>query len=135
MKNFFNKILCAVLIAAFSGVLTGCDPEPEKKDFSVSLKGFGPGYVTLNATIPYPVTVAYTVSKVEMESIPNMQWNETVLNISGTENTFYTDGEQQLLDYPIEENTKYYAAKYVAIQDRSVDILKLVQKNVQFVAG
>lgn len=108
MKNFFNKILCAVLVAAFSGVLTGCDPEPEKKDFSVSLKGFGPGYVTLNATIPYPVTVAYTVSKVEMESIPNMQWNETVLNISGTENTFYTDGEQQLLDYPIEENTKYY---------------------------
>ena len=108
MKNFFSKILLASLIMAFVGILAGCNPEPEKKQFSVSLKGYGPGYVSLMVTVPSPTTVAYTVSEYPLDNIPNVPWNETTLKLTGTTTTFYTDGEQQLLDYEIKENTKYY---------------------------
>ena len=103
MKNLFSKIVCVVASVVFLGLLTGCNPEPEMKQFSVAFKGYGPGYVSVVVTQPNPTTVAYTVSKVP---ITNM--NPTMLNMMGTQTTFYSEGEQQLLDYPVEANTKYY---------------------------
>ena len=103
MKNLFNKIVCTVASALFLGLLTGCNPEPEMKQFSVTFKGYGPGYVSVQVTQPNATTVAYTVSE---NPIPNM--NATMLNMMGTQTTFYSEGEQQLLDYPVEANTRYY---------------------------
>ena len=103
MKNLFNKIICTVATVLFLGLLTGCNPEPEMKQFSVTFKGYGPGYVSVLVTQPNATTVAYTVSE---NPIPNM--NATMLNMMGTQTTFYSEGEQQLLDYPVEANTKYY---------------------------
>lgn len=102
MKNFFSKILLVALMAVFAGALTGCNPEPQQKPFSVTFKGFGPGYVSLHVTLPSPTKVAYTISE---KPIPV---TETLLNMTGTKTTFYTEGEYQLLDYPIEENKSYY---------------------------
>ena len=103
MKNLFSKILYLTLAVMISGVFAGCDPEPGVKPFSVAFKGFGPGYVSLDVTVPSPTTVSYTISEFELPTL-----NETMLNMTGTKVTFYTDGEQQLLDYPIEENKTYY---------------------------
>ena len=103
MKNIFTKILLAAFVTVFAGIITGCEPEPEVKQFSVSLKEFGPGYVTLMVTQPSPTTVAYTISE---KQIPNM--NATMLNLMGTQTTFYSEGPQQLLDYPVDANKKYY---------------------------
>ena len=103
MKNLFNKIICTVASIAFLGLLTGCNPEPEIKQFSVAFKGYGPGYVSVMVTQPNTTTVAYHISETP---IPNM--NATMLNMMGTQTTFYSEGEQQLLDYPVEANTKYY---------------------------
>ena len=103
MKNIFTKILLAAVVAMFAGLFSSCEPEPEVKQFSVSLKGYGPGYVELNVTVPYPVTVSYIVS-----TKPKSNMTETVLNMTGTKTTFYNDGVHQLLDYEIAENTKYY---------------------------
>ena len=103
MKNIFTKILLAAFVTVFAGIITGCEPEPQIKQFSVSLKGYGPGYVELNVTVPYPVTVSYIVS-----TKPKSNMTETVLNMTGTKTTFYNDGVHQLLDYEIAENTKYY---------------------------
>ena len=103
MKNLMNKILFVALVAVFGVALAGCDPKQEMKHFSVSFKGFGPGYVSVMVTQPNPTTVAYVVSE---DPIPNM--NTTLLNVMGTQTTFYSEGEQQLLDFPVEANTKYY---------------------------
>ena len=103
MKNLFNKIICTVASALFLGLLTGCNPEPEMKQFSVTFKGYGPGYVSVQVTQPNATTVAYVVAE---NPIPNM--DATMLNMMGTQTTFYSEGEQQLLDYPVEANTRYY---------------------------
>ena len=103
MKNLLNKILLVALVAVLGGVLSGCNPEPEMKQFSVSFKGYGPGYVSVMVTQPNPTTVAYVVSETPISTM-----NPTLLNVMGTQTTFYTEGEQQLLDFPVEANTKYY---------------------------
>lgn len=108
MKNIFKKILFVALVAVLGGALTGCNRKEEMKQFSVSFKGFGPGYVSLYATVPTPTTVAYTISEEPIVDLPGMPWNATTLNLTGQKTTFYADGEQQLLDFPIEENKKYY---------------------------
>lgn len=103
MKKLFNKI-CLVVVSILSfGLLTGCQPEIAVKPFSVSFKEFGPGYVTLMATVPAPTTVAYIVSEKQMDYL-----TETMLNMSGKKTIFYSDGEQQILDYELKENTQYY---------------------------
>ena len=96
MKNLLNKILFVALVAVLGVVLAGCNPEQEMKQFSVSFKGYGPGYVSVMVTQPNPTTVAYIVTE---EPILNM--NTTLLNVMGTQTTFYGEGEQQLLDFPI----------------------------------
>ena len=106
MKNIFKKILFVALVAVLGGALTGCNRKEEMKQFSVSFKGFGPGYVSLYATVPTPTTVAYTISEEPIVDLPGMPWNATTLNLTGQKTTFYSDGEQQLLDFPIEENKK-----------------------------
>ena len=103
MKKLFSKI-CLVVVSALSfGLLTGCEPQIQVKPFSVSFQGFGPGYVTLMATVPSPTTVAYIVSEKQMDYL-----TPTMLNMSGKKTIFYSDGEQQILDYELKENTKYY---------------------------
>lgn len=102
MKNIFTKILLSALVAVFSGVLTGCNPEPEVKPFSVSFKEAGPGYVTLLATVPRATKCAYTIT-----TSPRPM-TEQILNMTGEELYIYSDGEVQLCDFDIEENTKYY---------------------------
>ena len=99
-----SKILLGALAALFAVVLTGCNPEPEAKKFSLQFTGFGPGYVSVNVTVPGATTVAYMVSD---EPLPDMD-AELLYVQTETYMTFYTDGPHQLLDYPIEENSKYY---------------------------
>ena len=104
MKKIFNKILLVVTVAVLGGALAGCAPEPEAtKKFSVAFKGAGPGHVDLIVTVPGPTAVSYTVSEEPYEGM-----TAQILNITGTKTVFYSDGEQQLLDYEIKENTKYY---------------------------
>ena len=103
MKKFTKSLLVA-LVAVIGVVLTGCNPEPEAKKFSLQFTGYGPGYVSVNVTVPGATTVAYMVSE---EPLPEMD-AELLYVQTETYTTFYTDGPQQLLDYPIEENTKYY---------------------------
>lgn len=103
MKRIFTKTLFAAFVAVFAGLLTGCNPKEEVKQFSVDFKNAGPGYITLMATVPSTTTVAYTVSEVELPTL-----KPEILNMTGTKVTFYKDGEQQLLDYPIDENKQYY---------------------------
>ena len=105
MKNLFNKIILAVASVAFLGLLTGCNPEIETKPFSVTFTGFGPGYVSCVATVPSPTQVFYLVSD---EPIPYMEPEQLILDGFGAQTTFYTDGEQQLLDFPVEEEQHYY---------------------------
>ena len=103
MKNLLNKILLVAMSVVLLGALTGCDPKQEVKPFTVSFKGFGPGYAAVNVTLPSPTTVSYLITEEEDPTL-----DEMMLNILGEKVTFYTDGEQQLLDFPVEENTKYY---------------------------
>ena len=103
MKNLFNRILLAAMSVVLFGALTGCNPKQEVKPFSVSFKGAGPGSATVMATVPSPTTVSYLITDEEDPTL-----DEMMLNILGEKVTFYTDGEQQLLDFPVEENTKYY---------------------------
>ena len=103
MKNFAKTLLVA-LVAVIGVVLTSCNPEPEAKKFSLQFTGYGPGYVSVNVTVPSATTVAYMVSE---EPLPELD-AELLYVQTETYATFYTDGPQQLLDYPIEENTKYY---------------------------
>lgn len=103
MKHFFSKILFVALVAVFGTALTGCNPEPEMKQFSVSFQGYGPGYITCHVTLPSPTTVAYTVSEEPLTWL-----TPTNLNMMGTRTTFYTEGVHQLLDFPVEENKKYH---------------------------
>ena len=105
MKNFFNKILLVALVAMFGVAFAGCDSEPEQKQFTFAFKGFGPGYVSCYVTVPYPVTVSYVVDDIPREDIEE---DSNILFLDGATTTFYTDGEHQLLDFPIEENKKYY---------------------------
>ena len=98
------KILLGALVTVIGVVLTSCKPEPEAKKFSLQFTGYGPGYVSVNVTVPSATTVAYMVSE---EPLPEMD-AELLYVQTETYTTFYTDGPQQLLDYPIEENTKYY---------------------------
>ena len=105
MKNLFNKIILALASVAFLGLLTGCNPEIETKPFSVTFTGFGPGYVSCVATVPSPTQVFYLVSD---EPIPYMEPEQLILDGFGAQTTFYTDGEQQLLDFPVEEEQHYY---------------------------
>lgn len=103
MKNFFTKILLVSLAAVFCGVFAGCNPKEEVKQFNVSFKNAGPGYASVMATVPAPTTVSYVISE-----NPQPMLTATILNMTGTKATFYTDGEQQLLDYEIEANKTYY---------------------------
>ena len=98
------KILLVALVAVIGLVQTGCAPEPVAKKFSLQFTGYGPGYVSVNVTVPSATTVAYMVSE---EPLPELD-AELLYVQTETYATFYTDGPQQLLDYPIEENTKYY---------------------------
>lgn len=103
MKNFFNKILFVAFAALLGGMLTGCNPTPEQKQFSLTFKGFGPGYVSCQVTVPYPITAYYIIEEEPIDDI-----DVDLLMFADTKTTFYTDGEHQLLDYPVEENKKYY---------------------------
>lgn len=103
MKNLINKILLVTVVAVFGASLTGCSPEPEQKKFTVAYKGFGPGYVSLMVTVPSATTISYTISEMPYDGI-----TPEILNLTGTRNVIYKDGEHQLLDYEIEENKKYY---------------------------
>ena len=98
------KILLVALVAVIGVVLTGCKSEPEAKKFSLQFTGYGPGYVSVNVTVPGPTTVAYMISE---EPLPEMDPKLLYVQTE-TYTTFYTDGPHQLLDYPIEEYTKYY---------------------------
>lgn len=103
MKKIFSKImLLGIAVLSFT-VLSSCNPELEVKQFSVTFKEAGPGYVTMMATVPYPTTISYILSEKPMDAI-----NETILNAAGKKVTFYSDGEQQLLHYELKENTHYY---------------------------
>ena len=108
-----KKILLVALVAVFGVALAGCNPELKKKDFSVAFKGFGPGHVSLNATVPYPMTISYLIlseEKAQDEGFDMLgeQMLKTVVGMSGEKTQFYRDGIQQLLDYEIEENTHYF---------------------------
>ena len=108
-----NKILLVALVAVFGVALAGCNPELQKKDFSVAFKDFGPGHVSLNVTIPHPMTVRYIIVSEEKAIEQNLLMQsesilKTVVASAGTETQFYRDGVQQLLDYDIEENTHYF---------------------------
>ena len=107
MKNFFNKILLVALVAVLGGALSGCNPEQEIKPFSLTFKGFGPGYVSCYVTLPHPVTASYVVDDIPREDIEEDPYM-LLLEGNGTKTTFYTEGVQQLLDFPVEENKKYY---------------------------
>ena len=96
MKRIFTKTLFVALVAVFAGLLTGCNPKEEVKQFSVSFMKAGPGYIDLNVTVPSATTVAYTVSEFELPTL-----KPEILNMTGTKTVFYSDGVQQLLDYPI----------------------------------
>ena len=63
MRNF-AKILLAALVAVIGFVQTGCAPEPVAKKFSLQFTGYGPGYVSVNVTVPGPTTIAYMISEV-----------------------------------------------------------------------
>ena len=103
MKRFFTKALFTALVAVFAGLFTGCNPDGKVKPFSVDFQNAGPGYINLMVTVPSATTVAYTLSEVELPTL-----KPEILNMTGTKTVFYSDGVQQLLDYPIEENTHYY---------------------------
>lgn len=103
MKKF-SKIILGALVAVIGVVLSSCNPEPEMKKFSLQFTGYGPGYVSVDVTLPGATTVAYMISE---EPIPNLD-SEWLFVKTETFTTFYTDGPQQLLDYPVEEYTKYY---------------------------
>ena len=104
MKNLINKILLMAFITVLGGSLAGCNPD-EVKQFSLAFKGFGPGYVSCYVTLPHPVTVSYIIDDNPREDIEE---DANILLFDGTETTFYTEGVQQLLDFPIEENKHYY---------------------------
>lgn len=110
MKRIFSKNAFWGLLVLFFAALTSCNPEQEVKQFSIAFKGAGPGYVTLMATVPTPTTVSYILSETPRTGLPIEALNLTdvVLNLTGNKCTFYSDGEQQLLDYDVKENTKYY---------------------------
>ena len=57
MKKFAKSLLVA-LVAVIGVVLTSCNPEPEAKKFSLQFTGYGPGYVSVNVTVPGATTVA-----------------------------------------------------------------------------
>lgn len=103
MKNLLNKILLVALVVVLGGVLTGCNPEPEKKQFSFAFKGYGPGYVSCYVTVPSPITAYYIVEEEPIEDI-----DADMIMYAKTMTTFYTDGEHQLLEYPVDENKHYY---------------------------
>ena len=103
MKRIAKTLLVA-LVAVIGVVLTGCNPEPEAKKFSLQFTGFGPGYVSVNVTVPGATTVAYMISTEPLDEIDQESLNAQ----TDTHVTFYSDGPHQLLDYTIEEYTKYY---------------------------
>lgn len=108
-----NKILLVAFVAVFGVALAGCNPEPPVKQFSVAFKDFGPGYVSLNVTVPHPMTVRYLIlseEKMQEEGFDMIDENllKTTISMSGVKTQFYKDGVQQLLDYDLEENTHYY---------------------------
>ena len=103
MKNLINKILLVALVTVLGGALAGCVPEQGVKKFSVSYNGFGPGYASLMVTVPSPTTISYVITEE-----PYVGISPQILNLVGTKNVIYKDGEHQLLDYEIVENTKYY---------------------------
>ena len=113
MKNLINKILLVALVTVLGGALAGCNPELQKKEFSVAFKDFGPGYVSLNVTVPYPMTAPYVIVPEEKAIEEGLQMLDeemlkTVVLMSETRAQFYRDGVQQLLDYEIEENKHYF---------------------------
>ena len=113
MKNF-AKLLLAALVAVIGFVQTGCAPEPVAKKFSLQFTGYGPGYVSVNVTVPGPTTVAYVV----LDYPDDLMMDPVMLTANAdAKTTFYSDGPQQLLDYPIEENTKYYVYLVAALGD------------------
>lgn len=99
-----NKILLVALVAVFGVALAGCNPE-RVKPFTLTFKGYGPGYVSCYVTLPHPVTVSYIIDDIPREDIEE---DPNILLLDGTETTFYTEGIQQLLDFPVDENKKYY---------------------------
>ena len=103
MKNLINKILLVALVTVLGGALAGCVPEQGVKKFSVSYNGFGPGYASLMVTVPSATTISYVITEE-----PYIGISPQILNLVGTKNVIYKDGEHQLLDYEIVENTKYY---------------------------
>ena len=99
-KSFQNfRASWVMILALVCGIMSSCNLNNE---FSVALKGAGPGYVTVMATVPTPTEVAYVV-----ETEPLATVDASLIFMTGTKTTFNADGEQQLLA-EIEENTKYY---------------------------
>ena len=130
MKRIFTKTLFVALVAVFAGLLTGCNPKEQVKQFSVSFMQAGPGYINLNVTVPYATTVAYTVSEVELPTLkPEMLSMEGV----GTRTVFYSDGVQQLLDYPIEENKHYYLYLVGLLGESFSELYKFEFETSEFV--
>jgi len=103
MKNRINEILLWGLAALTGVVFAACNPDAGKKEFSVTFKEAGPGYITMMATVPQTTTVHYYLSKVQADGL-----NADMLVKNGEAEVFYRDGEQQLLGYEIAENTKYW---------------------------
>lgn len=115
MKRLFLKSLFAALAVVMSGLLTGCNPEEKVKQFSVAFKEAGPGHVTLTATVPGVTKCAYLIT----ENEPAAMMNPTILNMAGKSLYIYSDGDVQLLDFEIKENTKYYVYFVAILSDSS----------------
>ena len=99
-KTFQNfRASWVMVFALVCGIMSSCEL---KNEFSVTLKGAGPGYVTVMATVPTPTEVAYIV-----ETEPLATVDASLIYMTGSKTMFNADGEQQLLA-EIEENTKYY---------------------------
>ena len=102
MKNSFIKALMLLLAVVSCGFLTSCEEEQAMKQFNVTFKEAGPGYVTLMATVPGPTQIAYMC-----ETSPRRMENPSIIFMSGTRATIPADGEFQLMA-DIKANQKYY---------------------------
>ena len=102
MKTTFKtfRVLGAFVLALVCGIVSSCELN---KQFSVVLKGAGPGYVVVDATVPSPTEVAYLIDKEPFSDA----MTANLVFMTGTKTMFNASGEQQLLA-EIEQNTTYY---------------------------
>ena len=98
INNFFLLMASAVICCIFAS----CDPNAAKQDFSVAFKAAGPGYVTVEATVPEPIEVAYLCKETPLSTT-----DANIIFMTGKKTTFTASGEQQLLA-EIKESTDYH---------------------------